>query len=130
MSETDTNVTLELELKDGAKVYSCINGGGVPYIFVNNPDGSESGSMHIANGYTKAEVIAWCVCKYQSHSTNEEVRKCSDDMEIALHNIFAERKRTHFVYGDELKPTYTDQNYPEYQDIKDLFDPDREDLGL
>jgi len=134
MRDTDTNVTLEMELSDGAKIYSCINGGGTPYIFVNEPDGREYASMHIMNGYTKAEVIAWCVSKHFQYSSNEMMRNAAVDMEMAVLNIFAEERRPAFVEGGQLMSSYSDQNYPEYQNIEVLFGSkegmEEEDPGL
>ncbi len=123
MSVTDTHVTLELKLADGASVYSCHTAAGVPYIFVEDSDGNEVGALELRKGHTKAGRIMEAVFLHfedlLAKGIRLDVNKVNENYGTMLYNLFAE-KGLPDIRGRQIPASYSKENYPDYQDTSNM----------
>lgn len=121
----DKNVTLEVVLSDGCKIYSCIRQESMfPFetnsVFVENKNGYEEISIPMIAGYTKADVIAKIILfHYEIHAYDKDfnVGNLLSDFEKAMNGMFAEDPMKNAMLAYE----YSKENFPHYQDISNMY---------
>lgn len=64
MRNGDTDVRKETELKDGKTIYSCKNRAGVPYVFCEDENGMELGSLEVRADRTIADCVNILIRQY------------------------------------------------------------------
>ena len=126
MSPLDTNVIQEMQLADGAALCSCLNGGGVPYIFIDKADGIEEGSLSVTDGYTKGERCLQALFhhyrNWAASNADKMTQKIIEDFGTAIYNHFGERGLTN-LYGDQFPAQFSPSNYPDYQETEKIIFP-------